>query len=110
MGKEWLYYLGGGGNGGGGGGSKSSSSAKKQRSGGNGGGGGGGGGEDREATTPGCMCAVFQLFDLHHFQFPPLNHQQTTSGDHFLHLQDEPSSTILKGPLSSPLLISHFLS
>lgn len=37
-----------------------------------------GGGEERDsASTPsGCMCAVFQLFDFHQFQFAL--HQQTS--------------------------------
>ncbi|KAL2227135.1 uncharacterized protein LOC105160536 [Sesamum indicum] len=61
MGREWLYWIGGGG---GGGGSGRSSTRKGKVS-----------GEltgDAAATSAGCMCAVFQLFDLHHF---PLNQQ-----------------------------------
>ncbi|XP_027110411.1 uncharacterized protein [Coffea arabica] len=50
MGKEWLSW---------GGGHRSKSSRKGKSS------GGGGSGAEREAPT-GCMCAVLQLFDLHH--------------------------------------------
>lgn len=39
-------------------------------------GGGDGGGRERDATTSGCMCAVFQFFDFHHLQFPNLHQQQ----------------------------------
>lgn len=39
-------------------------------------GGGVGGGRERDATTSGCMCAVFQFFDFHHLQFPNLHQQQ----------------------------------
>ncbi|KAL0371637.1 UNVERIFIED_CONTAM: hypothetical protein Scaly_0845300 [Sesamum calycinum] len=66
MGREWLYWIGGGG-GGGGGGSGRSSTRKGKVS-----------GElmgDAAATSAGCMCAVFQLFDLHHFHQFPLNQQ-----------------------------------
>ncbi|XP_004309240.1 PREDICTED: uncharacterized protein LOC101301922 [Fragaria vesca subsp. vesca] len=37
---------------------------------------GDGGGRERDATTSGCMCAVFQFFDFHHLQFPNLHQQQ----------------------------------
>ncbi|KAI8564707.1 hypothetical protein RHMOL_Rhmol03G0202500 [Rhododendron molle] len=63
MGKDWLYWGGGG----------SSSSTKT--------GGGGGGRSTKKGrvegnhTASGCMNAVFQLFDFHHFQFP-LHHQR----------------------------------
>ncbi|KAL0304200.1 UNVERIFIED_CONTAM: hypothetical protein Sradi_6288100 [Sesamum radiatum] len=66
MGREWLYWIGGGG-GGSGGGSGRSSTRKGKVS-----------GElmgDAAATSAGCMCAVFQLFDLHHFHQFPLNQQ-----------------------------------
>ncbi|KAL0400820.1 UNVERIFIED_CONTAM: hypothetical protein Slati_4111900 [Sesamum latifolium] len=65
MGRDWLYWIGGGG--GGGGGSGRSSTRKGKVS-----------GElmgDAAATSAGCMCAVFQLFDLHHFHQFPLNQQ-----------------------------------
>ncbi|KAL0317722.1 UNVERIFIED_CONTAM: hypothetical protein Sangu_2186500 [Sesamum angustifolium] len=65
MGREWLYWIGGGGGGGGGGGRSSTRKGKVS-------------GElmgDAAATSAGCMCAVFQLFDLHHFHQFPLNQQ-----------------------------------
>lgn len=43
----------------------------------------GGGGAERDSTTSGCMCAVFQFFDFHQLQFPNLHHQQ-----HSLHPED----------------------
>ncbi|KAI3458218.1 hypothetical protein Pfo_014881 [Paulownia fortunei] len=59
MGKEWLYWVGGGSGGGGGGGGSGRSSTKRGRM----------SGEMKEAAaSAGCMCAVFQLFDLHQFQ------------------------------------------
>lgn len=88
MGKEWLFWGGGGG---------SSKSTKKQRS--------SGGGAEREAAAAaaaptGCMCAVFQLFDLHHLPFA-MHHQPSFKPGSFL--QDEP--TIRKGHLSSLYLL-----
>ncbi|KAK4431553.1 hypothetical protein Salat_0917400 [Sesamum alatum] len=65
MGREWLQYWIGGGGGGGGGGGSGRSSTRKGRV---------GVGVGDAATSAGCMCAVFQMFDLHHFQFP-LNQQ-----------------------------------
>lgn len=67
MGKEWLYWVGGrGGGGGGGGGESGRSSTKRGRRMPE---------EMKEAaTSAGCMCAVFHLFDFHHLQFP-LNQQ-----------------------------------
>lgn len=56
MGKEW--YWGG-----------------RSSKGGGGGGGVGGGGADRDATSSGCMSAVFQFFDFHQFQFALHHHQ-----------------------------------
>lgn len=77
MGKEWYYWGGG-------------KTSKK----GGGGGGGGREGEKHSANLPtGCMCAVFQLFDFHQFQFP-LNHGQQSSNllqpNSFLPLEDPP--------------------
>lgn len=81
MGKEWLLYWVSG-NGG------AAKSTKKRKS--------GGGSTEREPPSPGCMCSVFQLFDLHHFQFP-LNHQTTLKTDSFLHFQDHEPSAVTKG-------------
>ncbi|KAG8381408.1 hypothetical protein BUALT_Bualt06G0119000 [Buddleja alternifolia] len=38
-----------------------------------------------EATSAGCMCAVFQLFDLHHFQLPLNQQNHPSNGNSFLH-------------------------
>ncbi|KAL2540114.1 hypothetical protein Adt_01092 [Abeliophyllum distichum] len=73
MGKEWLYWVGGGGGG---------RSTKRGRI-----------SDVKEASPSGCMCAVFQIFDLHHFQFP-LHHQSSNFHSHSL-LEEE--DTILKG-------------
>ncbi|KAK2994280.1 hypothetical protein RJ640_022933 [Escallonia rubra] len=56
MGKEWLYW---GGSGGGGSTKRSGRSP---------------GGGERDNIPSGCMNAVFQLFDLHHFRFDTLHH------------------------------------
>ncbi|XP_050387514.1 uncharacterized protein LOC126803828 [Argentina anserina] len=37
---------------------------------------GDGGQRERDTTTSGCMCAVFQFFDFHQLQFPNLHQQQ----------------------------------
>ncbi|XVF09753.1 hypothetical protein REPUB_Repub07fG0122900 [Reevesia pubescens] len=54
-------------------------------------------------TTPGCISAVFHLFDFHNFQFP-LNHQTGSSGncscfkpDSFLSPETTTTSSTLKG-------------
>ncbi|XP_042052217.1 uncharacterized protein LOC121797646 isoform X2 [Salvia splendens] len=62
MGREWLYWIGG-------------TSSRRRRA------------KQEESTSAGCMCAVFQLFDI------PLNHQ------HSLHpfLQQEATTFQLKG-------------
>lgn len=76
MGKDWLYWVGGGGGGSGSSSSNSSSSStttkscggrsmKKGRLEGN-----------HTQASSGCMSAVFQLFDFHHFQFPLHHHHQ----------------------------------
>lgn len=70
MGKEWYW-----------GGSSKSSSSKRGRE------------KDcisnsnTTATTSGCMSAVFQFFDFHHFQFPLKHHQASSfkaTNDSFL--------------------------
>ncbi|XP_044505704.1 uncharacterized protein LOC123225663 [Mangifera indica] len=45
-------------------------------------------------TSPGCMSAVFQFFDFHHFQFPLHQHQPSFKPDSFNIPEDH---TILKG-------------
>ncbi|KAA8539858.1 hypothetical protein F0562_026550 [Nyssa sinensis] len=69
MGKEWLYW-----------GNGASRSTKRGRS------------QERDTSTPGCMCAVLQLFDFHQFQFS-LHQQPSFKPESFL--PEEP--TILKG-------------
>lgn len=59
MGKEWLQWVGGSGGGG---------RRRRLMPGGM-----------EEPASAGCMCAVFRLFDLHHFHFPP--NQQNTPTD-----------------------------
>ncbi|CAK7337159.1 unnamed protein product [Dovyalis caffra] len=87
MGKEWYYWGGG-------------KTSKK------GGGGGGEGGREREKDNAnlGCMCAVFQLFDFHQFQFP-LNHPQQSSNflqpNSFLRLEDPPIPKGVEAPRNS---------
>ncbi|KAK6125933.1 hypothetical protein DH2020_040322 [Rehmannia glutinosa] len=83
MGKEWLYWVGGGGGGAG----RSSRRRGKIMS-----------EEMKEAaTSAGCMCAVFQLFDLHNFQSPNLNHQHNPSDNFHSNinpfLQEEATTT-----------------
>ncbi|XP_047961000.1 uncharacterized protein LOC125205873 isoform X2 [Salvia hispanica] len=64
MGREWLYWIGG------------ASSSRRRRA------------KQEESTSAGCMCAVFQLFDMHHHL--PLNHQHPF-------LQQEATTFQLKG-------------
>ncbi|KAK6118048.1 hypothetical protein DH2020_048213 [Rehmannia glutinosa] len=49
------------------------------------------------ATSAGCMCAVFQLFDLNNFQSPNLNHQHNPSDNFHSNinpfLQEEATTT-----------------
>lgn len=79
MGKEWLFWVLGG----------SGSAGRKGRM--------AGGMEEEEeeaAASAGCMCAVFQLFDLNNFQFPlTAHHSELKPDDSFL--QEE--ATISKG-------------
>ncbi|KAH6809625.1 hypothetical protein C2S51_027408 [Perilla frutescens var. frutescens] len=74
MGREWLYWVGG-------------ASTRRRRT---------SAGiinqDDTAATSPGCMCAVFHLFDLHHFNLP-LNHQHSLTP----YLQQEATASALKG-------------
>ncbi|CAI9762386.1 unnamed protein product [Fraxinus pennsylvanica] len=90
MGKEWLNWVGGGGGGGGGGsgvsgvGERNRSTRRRRMV-----------GEVKEATS-GCMCAVFQLFDLHHFQFP-LNQQP----EYFHQEEDTTTSKGVEAPRNS---------
>ncbi|KAL7146422.1 hypothetical protein ABFS83_06G039800 [Erythranthe nasuta] len=70
MGKDWLHWIVGGGGGGGGG--RSSARRRRRRTSGE--------MEEAAATSAGCMCAVFHLFDLHHFHHFPLNHQTSAAG------------------------------
>ncbi|KAL1550791.1 hypothetical protein AAHA92_18709 [Salvia divinorum] len=66
MGREWLYWVGG-------------ASTRRRAS---------AGIKQEESTSAGCMCAVFQLFDMHHHL--PLNHQHPF-------LQEEATAFQLKG-------------
>ncbi|KAL3521481.1 hypothetical protein ACH5RR_019630 [Cinchona calisaya] len=77
MGKEWLFWGG--------------KSTKKGRSGGR----GGGDKLQASAAPTGCMCAVLQIFDLHHFPFALHNHHQPSFKPSGPFLQDEP--TVRKG-------------
>ncbi|KZV25883.1 hypothetical protein F511_20130 [Dorcoceras hygrometricum] len=80
MGKEWLYWVGGGGGG---------SAGRRGRM---------AGGREEEGTaaeaSAGCMCAVFQLFDLNNFQFPLTSHHSEFKPDDSF-LREE--ATISKG-------------
>ncbi|XP_073125778.1 uncharacterized protein [Henckelia pumila] len=81
MGKEWLFWVGGGGG----------SAGRRVRM-------AGGMQEEEEeaagAASAGCMCAVFQLFDLNSFQLPlTAHHSEFKPDDSFL--QEE--ATISKG-------------
>ncbi|KAL7107219.1 hypothetical protein ACP275_06G040400 [Erythranthe tilingii] len=67
MGKDWLHWIVGGGSGGG----RSSARRRRRTS---------GEMEEAAATSAGCMCAVFHLFDLHHFHHFPLNHHTSAAG------------------------------
>ncbi|KAA8533794.1 hypothetical protein F0562_031311 [Nyssa sinensis] len=73
MGKERFYW----------GGSGSRSTERGRSS----------GGEKGSSTTPGCMCAVLQLFDFHQFQFAVHDQQLPLDPDNFP--PEEP--TVLKG-------------
>ncbi|KAL8049761.1 hypothetical protein ABFX02_06G040100 [Erythranthe guttata] len=68
MGKDWLHWIIGGGGGGG-----RSSARRRRRT-------ASGEMEEAAATSAGCMCAVFHLFDMHHFHRFPLNHQTSAAG------------------------------
>ncbi|XP_073309610.1 uncharacterized protein [Primulina huaijiensis] len=81
MGKEWLYWVGGGGGGGGSAGRRGRMAGGVEE-------------EAASAASAGCMCAVFQLFDLNNFQFPlTAHHSEFKPDDSFL--QEE--ATISKG-------------
>ncbi|KAE9464934.1 hypothetical protein C3L33_03158, partial [Rhododendron williamsianum] len=64
MGKDWLYW-----------GGSNSNSSSSTKAGGSGGRSTKKGRVEGNHTASGCMNAVFQLFDFHHFQFP-LHHQR----------------------------------
>ncbi|CAI9774102.1 unnamed protein product [Fraxinus pennsylvanica] len=72
MGKEWLHWGGGG------------RSTKRGRI-----------SDVKEASPSGCMCAVFQIFDLHHFQFPLHHHHSSHFHTHSLFQEED--TTVLKG-------------
>jgi len=62
----------------------------------------GGAGGEKDTSSSGCMNAVFQFFDFHHFQFA-LHHQEPSFDSTFI-LPEEP--TIPKGSLSLSLSLS----
>ncbi|KAH7537952.1 uncharacterized protein LOC107414431 [Ziziphus jujuba] len=63
-------------------------------------GGVGGGAADRDATSSGCMSAVFQFFDFHQFQFP-LHHQQPSFNPTSFPLEDPTSPKGVEAPRNS---------
>lgn len=83
MGREWLYWIGGAGAG---------FPRRRRRT-------SAGTSKEDDTSSPGCMCAVFHLFDLHHIHLP-LNHQHSLPP----FLQQE--STSSKGLLSLSLSLN----
>lgn len=69
MGKDWLYWVLGG---------KGKFSGKRRKV-----------KLDEAASSAGCMCAVFQIFDLQNHLDLPLNHQEHEGIPGSCHLQHE---------------------